>query len=49
MSDDNNDWYNRLVLAADIGLRDAALLRTYARWLKQTLISPPCARCHRMK
>jgi len=31
----DNDGFNRLVLAADLGWREAAVLRTYARWFGQ--------------
>ncbi len=31
----DNDGFNRLVLAADLGWREAMVLRTYARWLGQ--------------
>jgi glutamate dehydrogenase len=33
--DANNDDFNRLVLAAGLGWRDVALLRAYARYMKQ--------------
>ena len=31
----DNDGFNRLVLAADLGWREAMVLRTYARWFTQ--------------
>ena len=31
----DNDGFNRLVLAADLGWREAMVLRTYARWFAQ--------------
>jgi glutamate dehydrogenase len=31
----DNDGFNRLVLAADLGWREATVLRTYARWFGQ--------------
>ena len=31
----DNDGFNRLVLAADLGWREAGVLRTYARWFGQ--------------
>jgi glutamate dehydrogenase len=33
--DVDNDGFNRLVLAADLGWREAMVLRTYARWFVQ--------------
>ncbi len=33
--DADNDGFNRLVLAADLTWREAAVLRTYARWFSQ--------------
>ncbi len=33
--DADNDGFNRLVLAADLAWREAAVLRTYARWFGQ--------------
>jgi len=33
--DADNDGFNRLVLAADLGWREAAVMRTYARWFGQ--------------
>jgi glutamate dehydrogenase len=57
----DNDGFNRLVLAADLSWREAAVLRTYARWfgqlglplsqasLEEALASNPAAAGHLLK
>ena len=59
--DVDNDGFNRLVLAADLGWREAMVLRTYARWfvqlglplsqsyVEEALASNPAAAGHLLK